>query len=158
MQVESQLPYFVLKFTCPRGSLKIALLKFKLLSHIPQSGKVLACWAVCSMWHETETRTRSFYGKGGKNCPSLLLPVYHKAYHLLRNYNSSILKQEEALAIQENSLTGAHQKYGWGFDGIVDRGSGLDEFFNHLSSLQCGGRNTRGVADTWVTEYRNSTG
>lgn len=99
MEVESQLPYFVLKFTCPRGSLKIALLKFKLLSHIPQSGKVLACWAVCSMWHETETRTRSFYGKGGKNCPSLLLPVYHKAYHLLRNYNSSILKQEEALAI-----------------------------------------------------------
>lgn len=47
MEVESQLPYFVLKFTCPRGSLKIALLKFKLLSHIPQSGKVLACWAAC---------------------------------------------------------------------------------------------------------------
>ena len=41
------LTYFVLKFTCPPGSTKIALQKFKLLSHLPQSGKVLKRWVLC---------------------------------------------------------------------------------------------------------------
>lgn len=93
--------YVVRKFTCPPGSTEIAPLKFKLLSHLPQSGR---CWSAgpcvaCSMGRGQGVFWKSKKEQG----PSPLLPVDPRAYFLFCNYTSWTLALWNSLLVAKGN-------------------------------------------------------